>query len=133
MSVLLNVKVDGPVNITERVADVDCDTVKEALRKVCPHLNVYKSPIAGGLCVTASLDEKSTWANGIFENSRYFRAFLSVDGKMTWGSFVCGRTSTGWQNVKARACTVKTLDAFIAKVVQYVHTANEALPAAALK
>lgn len=50
------------------------------------HVGVSKSTLGGdkhvALLILVALDPKSTWKNGILENSRYFRLHLSNDGTL---------------------------------------------------
>jgi hypothetical protein len=129
--ILLDTRVSGPVLITASVHDTDTDTVADALRGMTGvhYFGVRKSPIDGSLMVLASLDAKETWPNSIFENSRFFRVSLSLDGKVEWQTFVAGRRDGEWITHKARASRVKTLDAFVEKVRVYALQAAEVVPA----
>jgi hypothetical protein len=115
---MVNVKSSGPVILTtSNVRDDETDRVTCALVDYVQKIKVHKSTLDGSLTVTASLDAPSTWANGIFENSRHFRVNVDLDGKMTWTTFVWSREHG---TTKARACRVKSLDAFVEKVRAYV-------------
>jgi hypothetical protein len=49
-----------------------------------PEVRVHVSTLGGvaraDAIVSASLDKKSTWANGIYQNSRYFQIMIGRDG-----------------------------------------------------
>lgn len=51
-----------------------------------PEVHVQVSTLGGvaraGAIISASLDKKSTWANGIYQNSRYFQIRIDRDGTM---------------------------------------------------
>jgi len=105
-----------------KVVDDDTRAVQEAL-SFLPFVKVSKSKIDGSLNVTASLDPREAWENGIFENSRYFRMSLSLEGKVTWRAFVLERQDGVWVQHKARACRVKSLGQFAEKVLTYAQGA----------
>lgn len=100
------------------VRDEDTAALQEEL-SFLPVVRVSKSKLDGSINVTASLDPRETWPNGIFENSRYFRMSLSLDGKVTWDAFVLANG----ERIKARACRVKSLGQFADKVLDYAQKA----------
>ena len=55
--------------------------IKELGQKTFPFFNVHISTLGGenraSIIITLSLDKKSDWSNGIFENSRYCRFYIS--------------------------------------------------------
>lgn len=100
------------VSILARIDDADSTLVRQWLLAVFPYVRTYKSPLDGSMTVTVSLDAPETWANKIFENSRYFRANVDLDGKLSVPSPV-SRTH------KLRARKVKTLAEVVALLTAY--------------
>jgi hypothetical protein len=65
--------------------DTVAETINELKTKLKgPVIQVKYSTLGGNdkvtISVVGSLDEKDTWVNGIFENSRYFMFMIMQDG-----------------------------------------------------
>ena len=72
------------------------------------------------LCLTVGLDAKGTWANNIFENSRYARLQVVCDSD---GLFVVEYFSGSLPRhlgKKFRKCRVKTLGDVVSKVTTWI-------------
>ena len=61
------------------------DKIKVSMISRFPYTSVYISTLGGdsnaSILVTIGLDKKETWANGIFENSRYIRYHIGRNFK----------------------------------------------------
>ena len=66
-----------------------------------PYVNVRMSTLGGrarpSLFVAISLDDRETWAQAIFENSRYVKLYLHCDGEM--GLTSDSGTKSSWHPV----------------------------------
>ena len=63
---------------------VEAGSVEFAIDKIdAPYVKAVVDGLGNSndLMVAVSLDEKSTWENGIFENSRYCRVIITDDGR----------------------------------------------------
>lgn len=93
----------------------DAETVKNALINHVPHVSVALSTLGGAhrasIMITFSLDEKSTWINGIMHNSRY--AHVMIDYNLKIENF-CGSVK------HMRAATCKDLQTAINKIVAWI-------------
>ncbi len=82
-----------------------------------PFLRVQKSTLGGkdkpSVLVTISLDPKESWANGIFENSRYMRFHVTLPNVIE--QFNRSKIKTKFRKAKA-----KNLDEVVKKITQYV-------------
>lgn len=80
------------------------------------HCYVEKSTLGGvdraSLIVKASLQGKSDWKYGIFQNSQYAMFHLTCDNKLTL-------FSSGMNMPKFRKCKVKSLQHAAEKIVYY--------------
>jgi hypothetical protein len=106
----------------------DVDSAKDAVAKMklkikAPYLGVQYSTSGGGknvIYIVISLDNMSTWTNGILENSRYFR--MSIDNDGTMGIF---SGSHLLRQYKFRKTKAKSVDDAIAKINKYVELASK--------
>jgi hypothetical protein len=86
--------------------------------EVFPSLSVLGPPEEKTLFVKMSLDPKSSWANGIFHNSRYMIWMFNLQGVMemsTMGFRTPGVASFRKQRYKSTAEAIKKVNAFLAK------------------
>ena len=57
------------------------DQLAKALDGLCPVMGIKTDDnIMSSVIISGSLDPREEWANGIYENSRYFRLMLSSKG-----------------------------------------------------
>ena len=102
----------------------DINSVDEVMDRIktevnAPFVSIHKSTLGGkervAIIFSISLDEKSTWINDIFENSRYGRFDFERDGTLEMFS--------GWQLKKIkkfRKRKVKSIDDLINTVNSYI-------------
>lgn len=102
--------------------EADKDKAVEAAKKlqnglIAPFVSAKLSTLGGiqkaSIMLAVSLDKPDTWNYGIFENSRYFRMSVEIDGTL---ENISGSSRT----VKFRKRKVKTLDEAIAKINAYI-------------
>lgn len=83
-----------------------------------PVVSVRPSVLGGpdriSLMLMVALDERSSWPNGILENSRYFRIRLDNDGVMEMFSGWVGKAKA------LRKTRVRSADEAVAKLNQYI-------------
>ena len=103
----------------------DSTTASEAVAAIksgvkAPVVSIQASSLGGpeniSIMIAIGLDPKESWANGIFENSRYIRLHLYKNGVLE--SFV---NTTGAKFRKTRA---KSVDDVVAKLNAYVDVAK---------
>lgn len=121
----IDTSVHGPFNIMLRIRDIETDEFEASLLAFAPVAQAYKSPFNGSMCFSVNLDEKHTWAHGLYENGRHFVGSLGLDGKLRLDQTVCGHTKNGWKVHKLRACKVKSVADAIAKLHKYALEAAE--------
>jgi hypothetical protein len=98
-------------------ADAWGEEILRGLKRVAPVVSVQKSTLGGpervSLMLLVSLDARETWANGILENSTYFRMHLGNDGVLYHFS---GHTP----GLKFRKTRVRSADEVVRKVSAFV-------------
>ena len=89
--------------------------VKNELEKRFPVAKVYVSTLGGqdkaSIMIKFSVDKSSTWANGIFENSRYFAFSISHKGEVE-----CFTKSV--DEIKIRKFTIEQPDKLLTKFIK---------------
>lgn len=104
------------------------DQLVDALntRLDAPHVRAHKSTLGGAhrvsVLVTASLDPRETWVNGILQNSRYFTLHILTD----WTIEEVVRVA---RELPFRRSKAKGIDDVVARVNKYIAVAQEAVPA----
>ena len=107
----------------------DKELMAEALRQIISNLKPYPLPHIGGhvstlggasrpsILLSASLDEKSTWPNGIYENSKYGNFYIGHDGTMEM-------TSGHYRLPKFRKTKIKNTHDIITKLHIWAEKVN---------
>jgi hypothetical protein len=89
--------------------------VKAELSKSFPIVAVFRYTLGGeeraSIGINVSMDEKQTWSNGIFENSRHAKFMLNSDGKL---ELLCKN-----RTAKFRAGKVKDINHAIARIREW--------------
>lgn len=85
---------------------------------VAPYFKASTSSLGGSkfwACITVSLEAKGTWAHNIFENSRYARFSLVVDGDKWVVEAFSGNSRRDFAK-KWRKTSVRTLEEVAEKI-----------------
>ena len=101
----------------------DADKLLSLLRDEAPVVRVHLSTLGGSdkasLMILISLDEQSTWRNGILENSRYKRLAMHHDGKIEQFS--------GYGCAPFRKCPAKSIEHAASKILDWIDASNAIL------
>lgn len=105
----------------------DYDSADEVVKKLkallhVPHVGANKSALGGkeqtSILLGISLDQKDTWPNGIYDNSRYVRIHIFNSG-------VVELISSSYKiPKKLRKFTAKSVDDLIAKLNKYLDSVS---------
>ena len=95
------------IQLAEQVNDLR-DRIKAIPAIKVFHVDVSRLGPVPSIIIKVGLDERDTWINGIFQNSRH--AMFSIHGDMKLEMFTC------WSVPKFRKCSVNGVDAIIRKL-----------------
>lgn len=102
------------MKINQQVAD----EIQNRLSEIVPFVRTSISSLGNSpsLAIRISLDEKDTWQNGIFENSRYSIFMIhQEEGKIE-------QLSLHYQLKKFRKCRAKSVDNVVQKITQWAQS-----------
>ena len=119
-------EVDEAFGFISEESIFDVDSSDDWIKKIqggikAPHVRVSKSTLGGpqhvAVMITFSLDPKSEWKNGIFENSRYAHLSLENTGELEMFTM----SGFGYKKAKAlRKTRVKTPEEVVKKINTWI-------------
>lgn len=94
------------------------DDIRNGLKSI-PYVDVYVQNLGGipSIFIQLSLDEKNSWNNGIFHNSRHAIFAIHEDMKLEL-------IAKSYQVSKLRKSKIQTIDNILSKILQWAEKNN---------